>query len=84
MTKADPQPNPTGWLIEWPHTKGSEPRWWCGPIDDEHPGQHRWSTSANDAVRFCRKVDAERVMRTALGDKPYFSQLIATGHKWIS
>lgn len=42
-----------GWLIEHGHTLVSRPTYWAGP--------DFWSPDHAEAIRFARKVDAERV-----------------------
>ena len=57
------------WLIE--DELGPQARWWCG---------ESYSTDANEAIRFCRKEDAEKVIRTILASREF--SLIATEHGW--
>jgi hypothetical protein len=60
----------TGWLIEWPATPDSAPRWW-------HPGRG-WTIHAARAARFCRKEDAEAFIKTTC----FGTGIIATEHVW--
>lgn len=55
------------WLIET-----SQSSWWSG---------NGYSTDANEAVRFSRKEDAEKVISTALDNE--MLALIATEHGWL-
>ena len=55
-----------GWLIE--NDWNERPEWWR-PL--------KWTTDANEAVRFARKEDAERVIREML-----FANAHATEHIW--
>lgn len=59
----------TAWLIEDRFAPG--PRWWHGA---------GYSSDANEAVRFARKVDAQRVILTTLLNEDF--PLIATEHGW--
>ncbi len=64
----------TGWLIE--RQLGGRAIWWratptCG---------RTWTTDANEAVRFARKEDAQKVMFT--WSDPFFRGAIATEHMW--
>jgi hypothetical protein len=57
------------WLIE--RSAGFDPMWW--------DGRGRFVSDANDAVRFARKVDAERVI-----DYLRFDNTVkATEHGWV-
>ena len=62
-----------GWLIELARP-GAQPRYWCGGVDSADPDD--WTTDANEAIRFARSVDAERVGNTL--EQP----VIATEHMW--
>lgn len=42
------------WLIER-YDSTNRPMWWCG-VDE---GGSTWSYESLDAVRFCRKIDAD-------------------------
>jgi hypothetical protein len=70
--------NETAWLIEI--QIGGRAVWWraianCG---------RTWTTDANEAVRFARKGDAERVIRGLRGDDPVMAGAIATEHMWCA
>lgn len=65
----------TGWLIE--QVIGGRAVWWraraeCGRL---------WTVDANEAVRFSRKLDAERVIMARVD--PFMSGAFATDHMWI-
>lgn len=63
----------TGWLIE--QQFNGRAVWWRGD-----PSGHRdWTPDANEAVRFARKEDAERVLR-ALGS--FWLKAQALEHAW--
>lgn len=47
-----------GWLIEAAESEACEPLYWAGSFGDE---RDRWTKDHLVAVRFCRRVDAERV-----------------------
>lgn len=61
-----------GWLIEWPPTPDSQPRWW-------HP-EHGWTVDASRAIRYARKEDAEAEIRRWR----FVSTICATEHTWLS
>lgn len=60
----------TAWLIE--DKFAPEARWWRGA---------GYTKDASLAIRFARKIDAERVMLTVLANEPF--ELYATEHIWI-
>lgn len=81
-----PEPSePVAWLIEIkPH--GHAPQWWGFNYE---PGRFAdWCADANNAVRFSRKEDAERMRLHILarselaGNVPYASSVIVTEHMW--
>ena len=47
-----------GWLIEAAESEVSKPLYWAGSFGDE---RDRWTYDHEVAVRFARKVDAQRV-----------------------
>lgn len=49
----------TGWVIERGDSEPSAPTYWAGLGDRDFDG--RWSQDHMDAIRFARKLDAERV-----------------------
>lgn len=57
----------TGWLIE--RGPGPGPVWWAAGF---------WTNNANDAVRFSRRIDAERLV-AFLG---FVSTTFVTEHSW--
>lgn len=57
------------WLIEDKYAPRG--RWWCG---------YGYSYEANEAIRFARKDDADKVILTALANETF--TLIATEHMW--
>ena len=61
-----------GWLIEWPTTADSHPRWW-------HP-DHGWTVDASRAIRYARKEDAEAAIRNGC----FVSTICATEHAWLA
>lgn len=65
----------TGWLIERGQSEHQSPTmWWCGGTE--------WSDDAAKAVRFARRVDAERVVAA---ESSYVGDPIGrvTEHTWI-
>lgn len=66
------------WLIERPQaiTKNG-PLWWTGT-----PAAGNWTLDANDAVRFTRRQDAERVIHAVASLA--VSGAIATEHVWLA
>lgn len=62
----------TAWLIEMKDYVHPVPAWWGG-------ARYGWRHDANEAVRFCRQVDAERVIESM----PWRYMAIATQHSWI-
>ena len=66
----------TAWLIT--NTIAGRDVWWrahneCG---------RTWTTDANDAVRFARKEDAERVIGALRGVDGFMPDATATEHMW--
>ena len=73
------------WLVEW-NAHGYGPQWW-GFIFT--PGAHaNWCSDANNAVRFSRKEDAERMRLHIIavagwtGHHAYEKSITATEHEW--
>ena len=65
-------PADVAWLIE--SDEKFFPRWWTGEA---------WSLDVNEAIRFSRQIDAERVMvKQRLTAYCYFSAR-ATQHEWV-
>ena len=62
----------TAWLIEMRNYVHLVPAWWGGT-------RYGWRHDANEAVRFCRQEDAERVIESM----PWKHNAIATQHSWI-
>lgn len=62
----------TGWLIEWPPSPDSQPRWWS-PI-------HGWTIDSLRAIRYGRKEDAEAAIKTGV----FVGGVIATEHMWVA
>jgi hypothetical protein len=58
------------WLIE--DEFAPQARWWCGG--------DRFSNDAEEAIRFSRKQDADKVRLTTLADTRF--PLISTEHAW--
>lgn len=58
----------TGWVIEF----STPPFYWCGVI--------RWTANHMDAIRFARKLDAERVLDTLSFDLRTKARV--TEHSW--
>ena len=85
--QASPQAQPEqAWLVEFkPH--GHAPWWW----GFNYPGSTNagWCQDANNAVRFSRKEDAERMRlyviaeRGLRGNTKFEESVIATEHTWI-
>ena len=81
-----PQPAPeTAWLVEW-QAHGYGPKWWGFNYE---PGIHAdWCSDANNAVRFSRKEDAERMRLHIIaakglkGQHDYERSISATEHAW--
>lgn len=65
------------WLIEEDSEAGPNGRWWRG---GNKWNADNFSADANEAIRFARKEDAEKVIRTTLADEAY--RLVATEHGW--
>jgi hypothetical protein len=69
----------TAWLIEMPLISlGGPTCWWTGKHDTGFLTDP-WTQDTLDAVRFSRKVDAEKVIKFTLRSK----LAIATEHQWI-
>ena len=64
-----PAPTESGWLIEF---TGGAPSWWDGR------GPDTGMFDANEAVRFARREDAERVLYWIVTRRP----AIVTEHLW--
>jgi hypothetical protein len=64
----------SGWLIE---TRSKPPMWWTGLPDFE--SAKAWGT-ANQAIRFARKEDAENC---AMRQGALTSDFEATSHEWV-
>lgn len=64
----------TAWLIEFTQSVSKQPAWY-GADDTEGLGM---VTDANQAIRFCRKWDAEQVI-TEIG----WTEAFATEHAWL-
>lgn len=62
----------TAWLIEMKDYVHPVPAWWGG-------SRYGWRHDANEAVRFCRQADADRVIESM----PWKHNAIATQHSWI-
>ena len=70
------QPDEVAWLIEL-RRSSQPPMWWTGHVSCAPP----WGT-ANQAVRFARKVDAEAVIRAVLSAE-IEKDCVATEHVWM-
>lgn len=73
------------WLVEW-KAHGYGPQWWGFKYT---PGKHGdWCHDANDAIRFSRKVDAERMRLHVIavvgltGHHEYEHSICVTEHEW--
>lgn len=73
------------WLVEW-KANGFGPQWWGFRWT---PGKHAfWCSDASDAVRFSRKVDAERMrlhiiaVADLTGHHEYERSITVTEHEW--
>lgn len=64
-----------GWLIE--QKFNGRGVWWRGILDSGRD----WTTDANEAVRFARKIDAERVLRSGVMGV-FWKGAAATDHLW--
>jgi len=67
-----PPAEETGWLVEWPLSPDSQPRWW-------HP-ERGWTIDASRAIRYARKEDAE----AAIASGRFVSGVFASEHFWIT
>ena len=72
MERAETAEAETAWLIEMKDYVHPVPAWWGGT-------RYGWRHDANEAVRFCRQEDAERVIESM----PWKHNAIATQHSWI-
>jgi len=86
---AQPEPSAQGeavaWLVEW-KAHGHEPRWWGF---NHTPGKNAtWCSDANNAIRFARKEDAERMrlhhiaVAGLTGMHSYERSVSVTEHMW--
>jgi hypothetical protein len=73
------------WLVEW-KAHGYGPQWWGF---NHAPGKHAtWCSDANNAIRFARKEDAERMRLHVIavagltGHHEYERSITATEHEW--
>jgi len=67
----------TAWLIEMPlKSVGGPPVWWTGRYTGHMTDP--WTLDSLQAVRFCRKQDAEAVMAGTIRLK----EAVATEHIW--
>jgi len=64
----------TAWLIEFKQSASQRPAWY-GADDTEGLGM---VTNANDAIRFSRKIDAEKVIE-GIG----WTEAFAVEHVWM-
>lgn len=67
----------SGWLIEI--VMGGRAWWWMA---DNGCGR-QWTTDANEAIRFARKLDAERLIQRLGSTRVDFRGAYATDHMWI-
>lgn len=49
----------SGWVIEAADSSVSEPKYWTGHADATRSSS--WTSNHNQAIRFARKLDGERV-----------------------
>ena len=75
----------SAWLVEW-NAHGYGPQWWGF---NHAPGSHSdWCADANNAVRFARQEDAERMrlhiiaVKGMTGRHDYERSITATEHAW--
>lgn len=73
------------WLVEW-RAHGYGPQWWGF---EYVPGKHgSWCADANNAIRFARKEDAERMRLYVIavagltGLHDYERSITVTEHEW--
>lgn len=52
-----------GWVIEAGWTPASAPDYWCGTEGEGDGLLHHWNKDSFRAIRFARKIDAERIAR---------------------
>lgn len=52
-----------GWVIEAGWTPASAPEYWCGTEGEGDGLLHHWNKDSFRAIRFARKIDAERIAR---------------------
>ena len=69
--------NESGWLVEWARPNKTA-LWW-----DSEQCPDGWTTDSNKAIRFSRKVDAEKAMRLVFKDSKILNALSATDHEWM-
>lgn len=76
---------PVAWLVEW-KAHGHGPQWWGF---NHTPGKNaNWCSDANNAIRFARKEDAERMRLHIIavagltGLHQYESSVSVTEHLW--
>lgn len=73
------------WLVEW-QAHGYGPQWW-GFNHKPHHGAD-WCADVNNAVRFSRREDAERMREHIItvagrrGEGDYARSITATEHEW--
>lgn len=65
----------TGWLIE-----AAGPKYW----DGHTPSRFSFTTDANSAIRFCRKIDAEAVIYGGAFVEDIRDMLVAREHSWVT
>ena len=75
------EPMELGWLIEYHFDDRNGPHYWSGD-HLAHEAQVEWTTDANSAIRFARRVDAEMVMVGVLGLKIPSLNVVAVEHGW--
>lgn len=73
MTKIEPE---TSWLLEV--QLGGRAVWWRARADCGRT----WTTDANEAIRFARKLDAERCRDALRNVDAFMADAIATDHMW--
>ena len=74
------------WLVEW-KAHGYGPQWWGFRFTPGRQGE--WCYDANDAVRFARREDAERMRLHVIaaagltGRHDYENSISAAEHEWV-
>ena len=74
------------WLLEW-KAPGCGPKWWG--FDHTPVVRNDWCADVNNAIRFARKVDAERMRLHHIavvgltGCHDFERQLFVTEHEWV-